>query len=117
MTVPRLVVAVLVAATGLVGCATQEELVIETVSAGDFRLTVGVRHRICDSEPILQVREDDGVIELRARRATNSCTTDEELTEFEIDFSAPLPGREVRVTQPEGVTSCPVAELVTVTCD
>ena len=117
MIIRRLALTALLAATGLAGCATQEELVIETVSAGDFRLTVGVRHRICDSEPILQVREQDGAIELRARRATNSCTTDEDVTEFEIDFSELLPGREVRVTQPEGVTTCPVAELVTVTCD
>ena len=115
MTFRRVVEAALVVL--LAGCATQEELTIETVSAGDFRLTVGVRHLVCDSEPILQAREVDGAIELRARRATNSCGTDEQLTEFELDFSEPLPGRQVIVTQPDGVTTCPVAELVTVICD
>ncbi len=101
----------------LAGCATQEELTIETVASGDFRLTVGVRHLVCDSEPILQAREVDGAIELRARRATNRCGTEQRLTEFELDFSEPLPGRQIIITQPAGVTVCPVAELVTVTCN
>ncbi len=117
MTRWRLAGAGVVMLLGLSACADTQELVVETVSAGDFRLTVGVRHLVCDSEPILQVREEDGEILLRARRATRNCTAEERLTEFELDFSEPLAERTVRVTQPEGVTTCPVAELVTVICD
>ncbi len=99
-------------------CATQEEIRIESLDAGEFRLTVTVGpHAVCDGEAILQAREADGALELRARRAVKSCDDAGVFTDFELDFSAPVPGRTVKITQPEGVTHCPEAETLTVICE